>query len=243
MIGLNESPISRRSTIARILSGRKAEKVFAIGFNKTGTTSLHRIFQDLGYRSFHGTKWRNTSKPLIYYLYDAFCDGEPEDFRELDKMFPNAKFILQVRDLSPWLDSRLEHVQRLPPNKKRTLHWSADESSVQAWVRKWNSFHTAALPYFRDRPKDFLLINYIRDPQAAEKIAAFLGRSSPVKKRHANRNPTAEAKLKNNEMITKALKNMGIPSAEWMNDIHCPSLSGVSADNIASDTSLIQERM
>ncbi len=234
-----KSLTTARSPFGRFLSGRKAEKVFAIGFNKTGTTSLHRIFQDMGYHSYHGTRWRNTSQPLIYRFYDAFCDGVPDDFRKLDRMFPNARFILQVRDLDAWLDSRLEHVLRLPKGKTRHPEWSAEESSVQEWVRKWNAYHVEVLTHFRDRPGDLLLVNYVRDPDAARKIAAFLGHPAPAEKPHVNSNPTAKGTLKNQGVIAAALSNLGIPPTEWSNDIHCPSLSRVPTGGIAPDTSLI----
>jgi hypothetical protein len=224
------------STLARLLAGRRAPKVFAIGFNKTGTTSLHRIFEGLGYRSYHGTKWRETSRVLIHLLHDAFCDGVPDDFRRLDARFPNAKFILQVRDLDAWLDSRLEHIHRLPPGKDRGPEWSATPEAVAAWVRKWNAYHVEVLSHFRDRPGDLLLINFIRDAGAAARIAAFLGHAAAVDKPHANRNPGAGDTLRNAAMIAEVLAGLGIPEAEWKNDIHCPALSGPAAAGILADT-------
>lgn len=243
VIGLNQCAASGRSALVRLLSGHRAKKVFAIGFNKTGTTSLHRIFQDLGYRSYHGTRWRDTARPMIYRFYDAFCDGVPDDFRKLDTMFPRAKFILQVRDIDVWLDSRLEHIRRLPPNKPRHAEWTATETAVEAWVRKWNAYHLSVLSHFQSRPDDLLLVNYIRDPQAARKIAAFLGHPVVVEKPHANRNPTAGlaagTTLKNAGMIGTVLAGLGIPESEWQNDIHCPSLSREAATGIPADTSRI----
>jgi len=214
-------------TVGRILAGRKAAKIFAIGENKTGTTSLHQIFLDMGYHSYHGIKWRDTSRTAIFRFYDCFTDGPPDDFRKLDRLFPNSKFILQVRDLDAWLDSRLEHILRLPKNNtKRHPLWSAKESSVRVWVRRRNKYHLDVLSHFRDRPDDLLLINYIRDPEAAGRIAAFLGHPAPASKPHANRNPGAQKALKHPDMITAALSGLGIPQSEWSNDIYCPSLSG-----------------
>ena len=36
-------------------------KVFCVGFNKTGTTTLHRIFAQLGLRSAHNPRWTDWS--------------------------------------------------------------------------------------------------------------------------------------------------------------------------------------
>ena len=237
-VDLTEFAVSGRGALARIMAGRQAEKVFAIGENKSGTTSLHRIFQDLGYRSYHGTKWRNTSRPAMYRFYDSFCDGTPDDFRRLDQMFPNARFILQVRDLDTWIDSRLEHIRRLPPNKLRHPLWTVEESSIRAWVTLRNAYHIDVLTHFKDRPQDLLLINYIRDPEAADKIAAFLGHPVAGDKPHANRNPKEGPRLKNAEMISNALNDLKISEAEWGNDIHCPSLSAAGFDAVPPDTSL-----
>jgi hypothetical protein len=90
-----------------------------------------------------------------------------------------------------------------------------------------------------DRPDDLLLVNYIRDPLAARKIAVFLGHPAAVEKPHANRNPAAEAKLKNAGMIGTVLAGLGIPESEWQNDIHCPSLSRETDSGIPADTSRI----
>lgn len=226
--------------LSRMIEGRQAAKVFAIGFNKTGTTSLHRIFGDLGYRSYHGTKWRNTTRPAIYRFYDAFCDGVPDDFRRLDAMFPKARFILQVRDLDTWLDSRLEHIQRLPKNGRKRAHdWTASDDSVASWVRKRNEYHRAVLTHFRDRPGDLLLVNFIRDPDAARKIAVFLGHAGGVEKPHANRNPKGGDRLKNGPVIEQVLTEMGIPRSEWQTDIHCPSLRPEAGRGIPADTSQV----
>ena len=213
------------TAVGRFLAGQRAPKVFAIGFNKTGTTSLHRVFEDLGYRSYHGSKWRDTSRTGIYRLYDAFCDGVPDNFRKLDAMFPNAKFILQVRDLDAWLDSRLEHIRRLSPDRNRGADWTATPEAMETWIRRRDSYHTAVLEHFRGRPDELLLINFIRDPDATARIAAFLGRAAEVAKPHANRNPGAGEKLRNSAMIAEVLERLGIPEFEWKNDIRCPSLN------------------
>lgn len=238
---LTEFAASGRTTLARFFSGRNARKVFAIGENKSATTSLHRIFQELGYHSYHGVKWRDTSRTMMYRMYDSFCDGIPDDFRKLDAMFPNAKFILQVRDLDTWIDSRLEHIRRLPPNKPRHPLWTIKESSIRAWTVQRNAYHIEVLNHYRDRPDDLLLINYIRDPHAAEKITRFLGHPPLEQKPHANRNPNSGSRLRNGEMIAAALTDLGIPEEEWGNDIHCPSLRSPGFEAVPADTSLISD--
>lgn len=47
-------------------------KIFVIGFNKTGSTSINALFEELGINSTH------TTRPVMNIIdnYDAFCDGE-----------------------------------------------------------------------------------------------------------------------------------------------------------------------
>ena len=80
---------------------RRREKVFAIGFNKSGTSSLHALFKSLGLSSYHGVEWRTCQDDDLLQSYDCFSDDIPADLPKLDRMFPGAKFILQVRELAP----------------------------------------------------------------------------------------------------------------------------------------------
>src|SRR4051812_14602679 len=87
------------------------EKVFCIGLNKTGTTSMKKVLENFGYKlniqreaemlSVEYSK-RNF-KPVIDHCLtaDAFQDAPfsfPYTFVILDHYFPNAKFVLTVRD-------------------------------------------------------------------------------------------------------------------------------------------------
>lgn len=94
---------------------RKAEgkvKYFCIGRNKTGTTSLKRAFEDLGYPLGNQRKaelltgnyyFKSNFQPIINYCKTAqvFQDvpfSYPETYKHLDAAYPGSKFILTVRD-------------------------------------------------------------------------------------------------------------------------------------------------
>lgn len=83
------------------MAGVRRPKVFAIGFNKTGTSSLDHLFAVLGYDTYHGTIWRS-ERPDGWFLNsrDAFSDGIPHDLDAIDAGFPGSRFILQVRTRS-----------------------------------------------------------------------------------------------------------------------------------------------
>lgn len=98
---------------------RNKPKIFGVGNNKTGTTSLKKAMEDMGYVVGHqGTaekmmkQWsKRDFKKLIEYCHTAqfFQDlpfSKPYAFNVLDYVFPRSKFILTIRD-SPeqWYNS------------------------------------------------------------------------------------------------------------------------------------------
>lgn len=89
----------------------KKQKVFCIGFNKTGTTSIERALRDLGYKMGNQRKAlflvdayknRNFKKIVNFCRYaEAFQDAPfswPYTFIPLEQAYPNSKFILSIRD-------------------------------------------------------------------------------------------------------------------------------------------------
>ena len=93
------------------LTARRRAKVFGIGMNKTGTTSLERAFHLLGFRigdQDAGCRliesWaRRDFDPVIALCRtaDAFQDipfSLPFTYQAMDAAFPGSRFILTVRD-------------------------------------------------------------------------------------------------------------------------------------------------
>lgn len=89
-------------------------KIFVIGLNKTGTTSLERAFLDLGYTVgdqrvsellYDRYYFESEMGPILEYCRTAqvFQDvpfSKPETYKYLDEEFPGSKFILSIRDNS-----------------------------------------------------------------------------------------------------------------------------------------------
>jgi len=95
-------------------------KIFCIGFNKTGTTSQSKLFLDEGLKIapeppfasitsayFTGNDSESFNKKVIAYIKQHFNDCEffqdtpfyfPGMYIDLYEAFPNAKFILSVRN-------------------------------------------------------------------------------------------------------------------------------------------------
>lgn len=100
----------------------KKQKIFVIGSNKTGTTSLTKSFKTLGYNVCpEHLIFNPKSKYLIGFfnenyeelfklvsIYDAFQDrpwNHIDFYQKLDAQFPNSKFILTIRDTDNWVES------------------------------------------------------------------------------------------------------------------------------------------
>lgn len=104
-----------------------SQKIFCIGLNKTGTTSLHKAFEILGYNSVHYSSKEGNIQNIItnnykdnalllkgLEHYDVILDWNDESILDLykvfDQQYPNSKFILNTRDLDGWINSREKHV-------------------------------------------------------------------------------------------------------------------------------------
>lgn len=116
-------PKKLKTHIALLIETHKAkgrQKFFCVGRNKTGTTSLKRAFEDLGFivgrqyvaeelhdKYFFDGKY----EPIIEYCKTAqvFQDvpfSHSEIIQELDQAYPDSKFILTIRDnAEQWYNS------------------------------------------------------------------------------------------------------------------------------------------
>ena len=84
--------------------------IFGIGLSRTGTSSLNSALNELGIKSKHFLYFPvSTSIPYPYFslnVYSGALDTPiAANFKKLDKMYPNSKFILTIRDIDSWLES------------------------------------------------------------------------------------------------------------------------------------------
>jgi glycogen synthase len=200
------SKLYKRMVQCELLTAEKVKtqqknqgRVWAIGFNKCGTTTMFRFFQKNGIPSIHhGQQGRLATsiyenhlrgKPLLsdeYNKYKAFFDMENiyadppifitnTLFKELDANYPGSKFILNTRDKSDWIKSRCSHVD--PMNKKRYVdvlceaYGISEAELVARWSHEWDAHHAAVIEYFKDRPQDLLIFDI--DHDSPEKFCEF----------------------------------------------------------------------
>ena len=167
-------------------------KVFCIGFQKTGTTSLESALKILGYRvkSVFGRELPIEILRRDYVRmglqiardYDAVQDMPwPLMYRELDTAFPGSKFILTWREPDRWLKSIVSHFGA-NPNVLQQLTYGDDAPfpvGHEDHYRQVYEAHNAEVrAYFRDRPADLLEIN-LSHGDGWEKLCAFLAMPVP----------------------------------------------------------------
>jgi hypothetical protein len=153
-------------------------RVFCLGLNKTGTSSFHEAMLLLGLESLHwgGPPVRRRveealadGRPLLSGLdqrYDAFSDVRPlaEHFELLDAQYPGSRFVLTVRPVDQWLDSRRRHVEN--NQRRRAVGEYTGEFLVvdePAWREEWERHVTRVRAHFHGRP-EFLEIDLTRAP-------------------------------------------------------------------------------
>lgn len=190
-------------------------KIFCIGFNKTGTTSVKKVFEGFNYRvgsqrmaeelsgAYHNGRW-----DLIIKYCESACAFQdipfswPNTYRHLYDEYPNAKFILTVRDDElQWYQSlkkfHTKRFGRLPTREDLEASgyvskgWEWDnyvnrfgENQTDLWNEEMRTndyvkHNRDVVEFFRDKPGQLLVLN-VKEESAYRKLANFLGQSVPL---------------------------------------------------------------
>lgn len=191
---------------------KKEVKIFCIGFNKTGTTSLEKALTTHGFKLGDQRKgellledWsiRNFESTIkLSYTADAFQDTPfslPFTYIALDNHFPNAKFILTIRDSSKeWYDSLIrfhlkiwgkdqdilsaEDLKQINYVKKgwaylanKAIFDTADNDvyNEQKLCEIYERHNADVIDYFKTRPEKLLVLN-LKNPNSYKEFCSFL---------------------------------------------------------------------
>lgn len=151
-------------------------KIFQIGFNFGDIEFLNRFCVDHGWKCIrwdHGKLAQSihdnftSGKPLLsgYESYDFYADMENVDLglecyveycAELDKQYPNSKFILNTGDMEEWIQKRLAHESYLQRAMSASQCTSKDEM-VRLWETQWKTHHQNVRNHFKGREGSHLL--------------------------------------------------------------------------------------
>jgi len=171
------------------------EKVFVIGFQKTGTTSMGAALEKLGYQlggGFRVNHPRGVPIPLpitqdklanaarsFALRADAFEDNPwPIVFKEMDQAFPGSKFILTRRDPGSWIDSMKRHFGE-HGNPMRTFIYGngSPVGNETQYVCRYQRHIDEVMAHFVDRPDDLMILN-LETVEWAD-LCAFLDKAVP----------------------------------------------------------------
>lgn len=173
------------------------QKVFCIGFHKTGTSSLakaldllnFRVCRRMGMLQDHLTK-KNIPEQLkkgeldeIFEAvreFDAFSDNPWAIlFKELDKKFPNSKFILSTRDENNWLKSVLNYFKDYETEIRAIIYGAASPiGNEELYLNRYLKHNLEVKEYFKDRPEDLLVIDIAEQKEWTE-LCHFLKKPIP----------------------------------------------------------------
>ena len=185
-------------------------KIFCIGFYKTGTTTLYDALRALGYHTVNGDTpgsypGADDGATLIkqidagdyrlptFEMFDAFSDNPYfRIWRQLYDLFPDAKYILTVRDEGRWIESceSFYRHRRIRPMRVWMFgphaNPAASPESRQAWLDAYRAHNAAVREFFASRPHQYFEFDPTREG-GWDRLCAFLG--APVPSRpwpHAN---------------------------------------------------------
>jgi hypothetical protein len=186
------------------------DKIFCIGFYKTGTTTLYDALRALGYHTVNGDTpgsypGADDGATLIRQIdagdyrlptfdrFDAFTDNPYfRIWRQIYALYPDAKYILTVRDEDRWIDSCVKFYRnrRLRPMRVwmfgRHANPARSPESRQAWLDAYRAHNTAVREFFASRGRQYFEFDPTREG-SWDRLCAFLG--APVPSRpwpHAN---------------------------------------------------------
>lgn len=170
-------------------------RVFGIGLNKTGTTSLKQCFRALGLEPVAPPSGESSAlkeakaalfdgedyEPALRFaeLYRSFEDrpwNMWQMYRRLDERFPGSRFVLTVRDPEAWWRSVQQWTTIAKPGMADTYasHLRIARLEREAAIAAFDGYNDEVRRYFAGRDRDLLVIDFGAG-QAWPELCAFFG--------------------------------------------------------------------
>lgn len=180
-------------------------KIFGIGFHKTGTTSLARALELLGFSVTGPNGVRDpdiaNNAPLLVrqlvHQFDAFQDNPwPIFYRELYEMFPEGKFILTYRNPKKWIESQVRHFGKAETPMRQWIYGKGcPEGNEDIYLARYKKHNQDVADFFKKKNKKLLIMN-LEENNGWQKLCPYLGVSQPTQPfPHANKADVREARL------------------------------------------------
>lgn len=181
----------------RILGAPLGEtKIFGIGLNKTGTSTLGACFRTLGFRHLYDVQrlsrfYFNEDYDSIYDVmtgYDSFEDWPiPLMYQQLHERYGSqAKFILTKRKTPDvWVKSLSKHAKRInfegARNLRRNIYgYEAPDGHEAEHIDFYENHNRSVVEYFaQQNASDQLLTVCWEDGDGWDELCGFLGLPKP----------------------------------------------------------------
>jgi len=185
-----------------------SNKIFVLGYNKTGTMSLSRALEILGYNVLHTGLSQNFRGFLDKIgnnlhmqrdilsgmdMYDCYIDYpiyEPTVFSHIVDEYPDAKYISLTKNLDDYVDSVLrDKIKRIRQGYFDNWNWLGvgDEEVFRnypeyqkEWVKGRAQFkHDSNVRFLNKKNIDYLDMNICDDNDSWKKLCKFLDKEIP----------------------------------------------------------------
>jgi hypothetical protein len=179
----------RRIQTAKLPTGvplLKFPYIFIIGFNRTATTALTRLFQESGIPAIHNDHQRLVARMLknlssgrkVFSGYDkqyrVFSDlvlaskgviVEGNQFYiQMNRDYPNSLFLLNTRGLESWIRSRIRFNNGSFLRKQLDILGTDDLGQVERlWSMQRRNHEAEVREFFSTRPSKLLELNIETD--------------------------------------------------------------------------------
>jgi len=177
-------------------------KIFCIGYPRTGTQSLTDAFKLMNFKSLHLdfdlvkeiNKKGNNFNFTNYYNFDVFSDIPfPLIYKEINRRSPKAKFILSIRNHKNWIKSIEILFTCLKQFIKKNNHrypwlkefgifhkkmYGSSEFEKNIFLKSYDEHNKKVMKYFENKKDKLLIINLEKDNNW-QKICSFLDTKIP----------------------------------------------------------------
>lgn len=206
-------------------------KIFVIGLQKTGTMSMIGVLNTLGYNTCKQNLWWKTAPDMTREKlenlainsaneHDAFANNPwPLLYKELDKQFEDAKFILTVRESEKWQESAKKHFSGMNRAEFPIIYGVDEFDGNEEYLVNFFDTHNAEVKeHFADRPEKLLVVDITKNP-GWEPFCKFLDKEIPdAPFPHKNKTGTIRQKLQKCAVpAVSALRRFFSPAPSWEN--------------------------
>ena len=188
----------------RRLRRRSRAKVFGLGLSRTGTKSLTAALARLGLDVAHYPDDPTTVRELLAGHCELTLLRERDGitdittipfYREFDRIYPDSRFVLTVREKDAWLESLRKLLERRPPGDEparyrdrpelvrfrrflRERVYGSNEFDAERMAAAYDAHHREVRAYFEGRPDDLLVLDVTRG-EGYDRLCPFLGVGAP----------------------------------------------------------------